>query len=197
MPTPSTTRRAACRSPSCAATTSAATSAVRSCRRGKWRDKLFFFVNYEQEYIPQTQTRTQTLLTTEAHQGIFRYQTAAGEQRTANVLQIAAQNGFPGPGWTRRSRTLLARQAERAAAGRGDEHQRRSRELLTWDRAAEADQLLPDRAPRLSDHAELLVDGQLEPVPPGRAGPPHLALRRLADPARHVPQLAGGSRLPA
>ena len=62
--------------------------------RGKWRDKLFLFVNYEQEYIPQSQTRTQTLLTAEAEQGIFRYQTAAGEQRTANVLQIAAQNGF-------------------------------------------------------------------------------------------------------
>ena len=59
------------------------------------RDKLFFFANYEQEYIPQSQTRSQTLLQLEAQQGIFRYQTAAGEQRTANVLDIARQNGFP------------------------------------------------------------------------------------------------------
>jgi hypothetical protein len=62
---------------------------------GPLRDKLFFFVNYEQEHIPQTQTRNQTLLTEEARQGIYRYQTAAGEQRTANLLQIAAANGFP------------------------------------------------------------------------------------------------------
>jgi hypothetical protein len=63
---------------------------------GDLRSKLFFFVNYEQEYIPQTATQSQTLLTTEAQQGIFRYQTAAGEQRTANLLQIAAANGFQG-----------------------------------------------------------------------------------------------------
>jgi hypothetical protein len=59
------------------------------------RDKLFFFGNYEQEYIPLTQTRSQTLLQLEAQQGIFRYQTAAGEQRTVNVLDIARANGFP------------------------------------------------------------------------------------------------------
>ena len=59
------------------------------------RDKLFFFGNYEQEYIPQTQTRSQTLLQLEAQQGIFRYQTAAGEQRTVNVLDIARASGFP------------------------------------------------------------------------------------------------------
>jgi hypothetical protein len=60
------------------------------------RDRLFFFGNYEQEYIPQTQTRSQTLLRLEAQQGIFRYQTAAGEQRTVNVLDIARDNGFSG-----------------------------------------------------------------------------------------------------
>ncbi len=80
---------------SCAATTSAATSAVRSCRAARSRNKLFFFANYEQEYIPQTQTRTQTVLTAEAQQGIFRYQTAAGEQRTVNVLDIAGAERVP------------------------------------------------------------------------------------------------------
>ena len=62
---------------------------------GKWRDKLFLFVNYEQQYLPLTQTRSNVILTQEAEQGIFRYQTAAGEQRTVNLLQIAAANGFP------------------------------------------------------------------------------------------------------
>ena len=48
---------------------------------GKWRDKLFLFVNYEQQYLPLTQTRSNTILTQEAEQGIFRYQSATGEQR--------------------------------------------------------------------------------------------------------------------
>ncbi len=61
---------------------------------GKLREKLFVFLNFEQEYIPGTAVQTNTVLTPEAEQGIFRYVTAAGEQRTANLLQVAAQNGF-------------------------------------------------------------------------------------------------------
>jgi hypothetical protein len=61
---------------------------------GTLRNKLFVFVNFEQEYIPATAIQTNTVLTAEAEQGIFRYVTAAGEQRTANLLQIADQNGF-------------------------------------------------------------------------------------------------------
>ena len=62
---------------------------------GQWRDKLFIFVNLEEQYNPLTQARTNTVLTQEAEQGIFRYQTATGEQRTVNLLDIAAANGFP------------------------------------------------------------------------------------------------------
>jgi hypothetical protein len=61
---------------------------------GRLKDKLFFFINYETAYIPRTQNQNNTVLTAEAQQGIFRYQTASGEFRTANLLQIAAQNGF-------------------------------------------------------------------------------------------------------
>ena len=35
------------------------------------------------------------MLTPESQGGIFRYRTAAGEERTANLLQIAGANGFP------------------------------------------------------------------------------------------------------
>jgi hypothetical protein len=59
-----------------------------------FKDKVFFFVNYEQEYIPGTALQNNIMLSAEAEQGIFRYQTATGEQRTANLLQIAGQNGF-------------------------------------------------------------------------------------------------------
>ncbi len=62
---------------------------------GPLRDKLFIFVNYEEEYIPETQTRTQTVLQPSADAGIFRYRTAAGEIRQVNVLDIARANGFP------------------------------------------------------------------------------------------------------
>jgi hypothetical protein len=60
----------------------------------KWRDKLFLFINLEEQRIPLTQTRSNTILTEEARQGIFRYQTSSGEQRTVNLYGIAAANGF-------------------------------------------------------------------------------------------------------
>lgn len=60
-----------------------------------WRDKLFLFINYEQEYIPQTQTRSVTVLKPETELGTFTYQTASGEVRTANVLDIARAAGHP------------------------------------------------------------------------------------------------------
>ncbi|HJR61218.1 MAG TPA: TonB-dependent receptor [Vicinamibacterales bacterium] len=59
------------------------------------RDKLFLFINYEQEYIPQTQTREETVLKPQTEQGVFTYQTASGEVRTANVLDIARAAGHP------------------------------------------------------------------------------------------------------
>jgi hypothetical protein len=61
----------------------------------KLRDKLFLFINYEQEYIPQTMTRDQTVLQPQTEAGVFTYQTSTGEVRTANVLDIAKAAGFP------------------------------------------------------------------------------------------------------
>ena len=116
--------------------------------RGSLREKLFFFVNYEQEHIPLTQTRNQTILTEEARQGIYRYQTAAGEQRTANVRSRAA-NGSS----RRRIRRWPRCWRRRRRRGSGgdqqlDEPAHGDRRV---DRAAETDQLLPDDALRLPD----------------------------------------------
>ncbi|NDD63375.1 MAG: carboxypeptidase regulatory-like domain-containing protein, partial [Acidobacteria bacterium] len=52
------------------------------------RDKAFFFVNYEEFRIPEAASRQRTILTEQARQGIFRYNTAAGVQ-SVNLYQLA------------------------------------------------------------------------------------------------------------
>ena len=97
---------------------------------GGWRDKLFLFVNYEQQWSPQTQTRTQTVLTEEARQGIFRYQTSTGEQRTANLYSIAAAAGFqstPDP----IIGTILAKEANARSLGSISTNNLRA-DTLSW-----------------------------------------------------------------
>ena len=58
------------------------------------RNRLFFFGNYEQIHVPGTTVLNRTVLTDEATRGIFRYVGADNVTRTANVLEIAAANGF-------------------------------------------------------------------------------------------------------
>ncbi|MGH9386988.1 MAG: carboxypeptidase regulatory-like domain-containing protein [Vicinamibacterales bacterium] len=60
------------------------------------RNRLFFFGNYEQIHVPGQTVLNRTVLTQEATQGIFRYVATDGSVRTANLLQIAAANGFQG-----------------------------------------------------------------------------------------------------
>ncbi len=60
-----------------------------------WKNKLFFFVNFEELRIPSANPSSNTVLTAEAQQGIFRYVGSDGQQHTANLLQIAGANGFP------------------------------------------------------------------------------------------------------
>lgn len=55
------------------------------------RGKAFFFVNYEQFYLPNESTRNRTIISPEAQSGIFRYD-VAGAIRSVNVLQLAATN---------------------------------------------------------------------------------------------------------
>lgn len=63
---------------------------------GSWRDKAFFFINYERSYSPQTTPRTVTVLTPAAQQGIYTYIVPGTNQiRTANVLALAGGAGAP------------------------------------------------------------------------------------------------------
>lgn len=54
-------------------------------------DRAFFFVNYEEFRLPSSFTRTRTVLTPEAQNGVFSY-VFGGQTRTVNLFQIAAAN---------------------------------------------------------------------------------------------------------
>ena len=59
------------------------------------RNRLFFFGNYEQIHQPGQNESNPTVLTAEAQRGIFRYVATDGSTQAANLLAIAAANGFP------------------------------------------------------------------------------------------------------
>lgn len=60
-----------------------------------WKNKLFFFVNYEESRQPSTGLRSTAVLTPEAQSGVFRYRGTDGTVRTGNLLAIAGARGFP------------------------------------------------------------------------------------------------------
>ena len=63
---------------------------------GPWfdsgKDKRFFFVNYEQFRLPQSQSRTRTVFTPQAQSGIYSY-ISGGQTRTVDLYQLAAGKG--------------------------------------------------------------------------------------------------------
>jgi Carboxypeptidase regulatory-like domain len=64
---------------------------------GSFKEKLFFFVNYERSYHPLTNPRTVSVLTPEAQRGDFTYLVdgTTDQFRTVNVLDIARARGLP------------------------------------------------------------------------------------------------------
>jgi len=60
-----------------------------------WKNKLFFFFNYEEEDLPGDYIASQSVLTAAAEQGNYTYTGTDGNSHTVNVLSIAAANGFP------------------------------------------------------------------------------------------------------
>ena len=67
-----------------------------------WKNKIFFFLNYESETSPGSYGDSTQVFTTgatgeagNAQVGDFTYETASGGENTVNLLQLAAANGFP------------------------------------------------------------------------------------------------------
>jgi hypothetical protein len=58
------------------------------------KNKLFFFVNYEDAPRPGSANASATLLTPEAQSGTFRFVGTDGAQHTVNVLQLAGNAGY-------------------------------------------------------------------------------------------------------
>jgi hypothetical protein len=56
------------------------------------RNKRFFFVNYEEFRLPESTSRTRTVLTPSAQSGVFSY-ISGGQVQQVNLFQIAQANG--------------------------------------------------------------------------------------------------------
>jgi hypothetical protein len=85
----------------------------------KWglKNKLFFFVNFEETYVPQSTSHSFTFLNSAAQQGIFNYRATDGTMRQANVLQIAQSQGFQGTIDPTVASYVLAKQNQALAQG--------------------------------------------------------------------------------
>jgi hypothetical protein len=60
-----------------------------------FRNKLFFFLNYEDAPVPGATTKTATTLLPSAQKGDYTYKGTDGQLHTVNVLTLAAQAGYP------------------------------------------------------------------------------------------------------
>src|SRR5262245_46239752 len=62
----------------------------------RFRDKLFFFLNFEDSWRPTSNNSTRTVLNPDALKGIWNYQIGnTGRYQPVNVFDVAAQNGYP------------------------------------------------------------------------------------------------------
>ena len=148
---------------------------------GSWRDKLFLFVNYEQEYIPQSADADQTVLT---DGGASRASSAIRRRPASSApptcCSIAAPNGFRDT-LDPTLAALLAKQHERAALWRGDEPRNNLRtEILSWLEPQKQINYYPTARLDYQITPNLSWMGSWNLYRPGRAGPARLAVSRLS-----------------
>lgn len=64
---------------------------------GRWKEKLFFFANFEERYNPQFGATTIAIPTAEAQRGLYTYIVSGttNQTRTVNVLDLAAARNLP------------------------------------------------------------------------------------------------------
>jgi hypothetical protein len=58
------------------------------------KDKAFFFFNYEQFRLPESQTRTRVILSPQAQSGIYQYVTSSGTQSVNLLTDVAQPNNL-------------------------------------------------------------------------------------------------------
>ncbi|HEX3985388.1 MAG TPA: carboxypeptidase-like regulatory domain-containing protein [Acidobacteriaceae bacterium] len=108
-----------------------------------WKNRFFFFGNYEQEYVPGHQTGYANVLTPAAQSGNFTYTGTDGTQHTVNLLNVAAANGFPSA-----QNPLIASQLQQINASVGKSLQNIATSLpyqnqLIWQYPWNYDQIYP------------------------------------------------------
>jgi hypothetical protein len=82
------------------------------------KDRAFFFVNYEEFRLPESQTRTRVILSPQAQAGLYQY-VVGSEVRTANLFSIAANAAQPQLSTPDPSISRLLGDIRTAAAGAG------------------------------------------------------------------------------
>jgi hypothetical protein len=83
----------------------------------RFKDKVFFFVNFENSWQPAQTSSTQATLLPSAIQGVYTYPIAGTANfGTVNVLQVAAANGYPAA-LNPVTQSILTREAQSASAG--------------------------------------------------------------------------------
>ena len=107
------------------------------------KNKVFFFGNYEQEYVPGNQTGYASVLTSNAQSGDFTYTGTDNTLHTVNVLTVAMNNGFPSA-----VNSLIASQLQQIDSSAGKALQQLNTVLpyqntLVWQYRYNYDQIYP------------------------------------------------------
>ena len=131
----------------------------------KMKHKLFFFAYFEAQPQPTSTTKTTTVLTPASQAGNFTYIGTDGATRTVNLLSAAAAAGYSSAIDPTISSIFSAiNSSQSKASGYLPINGQPYWQTMEWTQPQNTLYLVPDRARRLSVHAEDLVVRHLEPA---------------------------------